>query len=356
MTTRNSNHTDDGSMSKYFCMMLHIDDDDLDPYEYRLLGHYRKICGLSPTRSCNEAIETTAARCLMSIATVRKARKSLAAQGCIHIDVKSHTSHAITIVDRMALNIARYGKSDSPIISDSPKVYQKREGRSTKSDRAGLSDLIPIKELEEEYKTNTDVSNDTSPADAGQGDPTSQSYRMVSDHVNDSGEMVAAESVNGGVLVEMHEDTPTSSVPPPPSVRKVNKHGTTVITPRDPIFDSVARLQFGIADTSDMPKGFGARIARIVKVIVDAYKQRNNVTALSPQEREGLAGIHANFWIWYTTVKYPTRGNEPAKELKSDVKFAEYWLEYRAYRNAPKPEPKSTVKDWVWTEEGYKLV
>lgn len=386
--------------------------------------------------------------------------------------------------------------------------------------------------IQNKKEINTDVSNDTSPADAGHGDPTPQEYHMVSDHVDGSGEMVEAESVNDGALVERIEDPPSVpdvsptenldklqvvlwnanvkftacmaigdtemakvgfvvtavkstgkiSVPPPtisgwlmnmvktllinisnsdPSARSistrfevqsgvlylepkhkewidilsgglscsiwlpeiqqiiwvglassvepitptqvsltltaftpkylaanmwleickyfaptatdakakasnsgndtypspnrvtVNANNTTIIKPHDPIFDSVAKLQFGIADTSDMPMTttktgkrrsvFGARIQAIVNVIVDQYKLRNNVTALTTQEREGLAAIHGKFWTWYTEVKYPARNGETLSQLRDDEKFAEYWIEYRAYRNAPKAEPPQDV-------------
>lgn len=135
--------SDDGALTKYFSMMLHIDDDDLDPFEYKLLGHYRKQCGLSPTRICTEAIETTAKAAKMSITKARAARKSLAKKGCIKLKtIKGKTVH-VTIKDRMDENLARYGRRDP---------YQIREDTPIKFDRTPLPDLIPIKEYKEEKK------------------------------------------------------------------------------------------------------------------------------------------------------------------------------------------------------------
>lgn len=233
--------------------------------------------------------------------------------------------------------------------------------------RFAVNAVNPLTEITSEITYNTDDRVLSSLR------PTQTADHMVSDHIDDSHEMVgdppepfaswddfeqyekATAEIDaqqreywkdkeiGEIFPVIHEEPPTSSAPPPPAVRKVNAHQTTVITPRDPIFDSVAKLQFGIDDTSAMPKGFGARIGRIVKVIVDAYKQRHNVTALSPNEREGLAGVHAKFWTWYTTVKYPSKGNEPPPQLRDAGKFAEYWLEYRTYRNAPRVEPVDVI-------------
>ena len=102
--------SDDGSLAKYFSMMPHIDDDDLDPYEYRLLGHYRKQCGLSPTKVCTESTSTTAKRTKMSAAKVRTARANLVVLGRIEVSGELGQTVHVRLKDCMAENLARYAK------------------------------------------------------------------------------------------------------------------------------------------------------------------------------------------------------------------------------------------------------
>lgn len=116
--TNNQELRDDGSISAYFSMMLHIDDDDLDAYEYRLLGHYRKVCGLFRSGKCTEALETTAAACKMGLSTARSARNRLAQKGCIYLVETPGAPTGVTIRNRMPENLQRY----TPITSDRPPL------------------------------------------------------------------------------------------------------------------------------------------------------------------------------------------------------------------------------------------
>ena len=52
--------TNEAPPGKYFTMLLNMADDDLDPFEYRLLGHYIRVCGAGKDGSCFETTRTTA--------------------------------------------------------------------------------------------------------------------------------------------------------------------------------------------------------------------------------------------------------------------------------------------------------
>jgi hypothetical protein len=97
---------DDGQMWKYFAPMLHMDDDDLDPYQYRLLGHYRRVCGANDG-ACTESTRTTATNAKMSVGKVSAARKELAELGRINVTETKKTLH-ITLNDCWLENITRY--------------------------------------------------------------------------------------------------------------------------------------------------------------------------------------------------------------------------------------------------------
>ncbi len=116
---------------KYYHMMLNMADDDLNPHEYRLLGHYLRWAGHGGTRE--EGIRTTAKVCHMGQVALRKARASLVAKG--YLIVKEPTKAQaedgvptkITVVDRWAENIARYAKDETPVseqIQGVPKQIQ----------------------------------------------------------------------------------------------------------------------------------------------------------------------------------------------------------------------------------------
>jgi hypothetical protein len=105
-------HNDKGYTGKYFTLMLNMADDDLDPYEYRLLGHYIRVCGASRTGRCYQSIRTIAQITRMSVPKVIKTRDALCDKGWITIAVRANKTHKITVVDRMAENVARYSAKD----------------------------------------------------------------------------------------------------------------------------------------------------------------------------------------------------------------------------------------------------
>jgi hypothetical protein len=97
---------DEGESGKYFHVMLNMADDDLDPYQYRLLGHYKRVCGKKG--ACWESTRTTAKITRMSVGKVSKTRLELESLGYIHMEERANDTLRITMIDRMADNVARY--------------------------------------------------------------------------------------------------------------------------------------------------------------------------------------------------------------------------------------------------------
>lgn len=94
---------------RYFHYMLNMADDDLGPYEYRLLGHYRRVCG-AYNHPCTESTRTTASRCKMGVGTVSQTRKWLFENGWIDLaDVDGKIR--VILRDRMPENVIRYSRS-----------------------------------------------------------------------------------------------------------------------------------------------------------------------------------------------------------------------------------------------------
>jgi hypothetical protein len=93
---------EDENKGKYFHIMLNMYDDDLSPYEYRLLGHYIRV------GKCWEGVRKTAKTCQMSVGMVVKTRNKLHAGGYITVEHRDNDTVYIEVVDRMHENVARY--------------------------------------------------------------------------------------------------------------------------------------------------------------------------------------------------------------------------------------------------------
>lgn len=116
---------DEAPHSKYFHTLPNMYDDDLNPYEYRLIGHFKRV-GVSW-----EGTRKIADKTKMSIGMVGKTRKSLEDKGLIRVefltrkDLKERgfvddkkpeekTQIAVVfVVDVMEQNIARYSKGNN---------------------------------------------------------------------------------------------------------------------------------------------------------------------------------------------------------------------------------------------------
>lgn len=111
----------DAPAHKYFTTMLNMADDDLDPFQYRLLAHYVRVCGQDGKDVIDESVRETAKATQMSAVKVQKARDQLEAMGYLRVSKptkaearKGETVH-IGIIDRWAENISRYAKAVSKI-------------------------------------------------------------------------------------------------------------------------------------------------------------------------------------------------------------------------------------------------
>lgn len=96
----------DPSKGRYFLQMLNMSDDDLSPYQFRLLGHYIRVA--AKTGKCWEGVRKTAQITQMSVGMVTKTRNELVTLGYIRVKHREDDTCVIVIVDRMAENIARY--------------------------------------------------------------------------------------------------------------------------------------------------------------------------------------------------------------------------------------------------------
>ena len=99
-----------GNQLNYFSIIPHLADDELDVYEYRLYGHYLRVCG-QQNKPCTEKTKTTAANLGISVGKVAEARQALAQKDyiSIHEIKRGQTGRTIiTLLDIWPRNIARY--------------------------------------------------------------------------------------------------------------------------------------------------------------------------------------------------------------------------------------------------------
>jgi len=100
--------TDQSDLKKYRHELPNLaDDSGLTVYQYRLLGHYKRV------GTCTESVATTAKKCSMSTGKVSTTRNELVALGWITAIEKPVTngfSYEIKVIDRWLENFARYSK------------------------------------------------------------------------------------------------------------------------------------------------------------------------------------------------------------------------------------------------------
>jgi len=108
---------DAGSERKYWTQLPNkIDDDNLDPYEFRLYVHLKRVAGDSGR--CWQNTQTLASHCRMSAGKVSQAKQALASKGLIYINTgksdRGKPYHVITIVDIWPQNMLLYAGQGSP--------------------------------------------------------------------------------------------------------------------------------------------------------------------------------------------------------------------------------------------------
>lgn len=111
--TKKDHIRDDGQVGKYFTLLYNMADDDLNPYQYRLLGHYKRVCGETDDGACWESTRTTAKKCQISVGKIASTRRELEAMRYVSIETRGDDTLRITMIDRMAENVSRYTKRSS---------------------------------------------------------------------------------------------------------------------------------------------------------------------------------------------------------------------------------------------------
>lgn len=115
----------DAPSHKYFTQMLNIAEDDLDPFQYRLLAHYVRWTGHG--NGTDESIRTAAKATKMGINKVRSTLNELSALGYITYErptpqeARNGKTIHITVLDRWEDNILRYKKPVSNPIQGNEK-------------------------------------------------------------------------------------------------------------------------------------------------------------------------------------------------------------------------------------------
>ena len=220
MTTKTKSH---------FHVMLNMADDDLDPYAYRLLGHYQRVCGANNT-PCTETTRETAQRCQMSASKVVSVRRDLAEKGWITLLSTRH-SITVTLRDRMAENITRYKPGCSP------DEQQKTDCSPHEQDCSPHERLYINNHIEEPIEEQDSICASKNPASE--------------DSSTDS-----AVSPGG----DGRGTTPAQIKSKPRKTR-----------PRDPLIDAIAEVSWGITPAQSMGKSVGARCGMIKSEILAIF-------------------------------------------------------------------------------------
>lgn len=129
------------------------DDADLDPYEFRLLAHYKRV------GTCTESTETTRKKTRMSKAQVSDRRQSLHNKGFIvmqkvYLDEEKKTySYRITVVDKWRENFETYSTrshsehppspSEHPVHTVNQRSNHIKKDPKTNGDKSPRANTIP---------------------------------------------------------------------------------------------------------------------------------------------------------------------------------------------------------------------
>ena len=157
--------TDAGDLRKYRIELPNIADDDLDPFQFRLYGHYKRVCGAGGGE-CRESVRTTATNCKMSAEKVISTRQWLADNGWISLNQDDKNIYHITITDRWPENFVRYSEQrvrnsertvrnserEALDISNQRKNHTKKELEKKNSDHR-LSSSLPADQPQQAKRT-----------------------------------------------------------------------------------------------------------------------------------------------------------------------------------------------------------
>lgn len=95
----------------YFHVMLNMYDDDLDPYQYRLLGHYKRVCG-ADNQPCKQGFRKISQHTKIGLTKIGETRQQLADLGLIIlIPTDNPQRFFVKVADKMLENVQRYQKN-----------------------------------------------------------------------------------------------------------------------------------------------------------------------------------------------------------------------------------------------------
>lgn len=135
----------ENSEHRYFTMMLNMAEDELDPFQYRLLAHYVRWSD----KLRRESIRDTASACKMSVAKVRAVRRELTTLGYIEVHAATEDQRRqgvagfVTVKDRWLENVNRYAQGvsdlDQPPVSKIDHNRRTREKKNNAAPKNGAS-------------------------------------------------------------------------------------------------------------------------------------------------------------------------------------------------------------------------
>lgn len=168
-------------LHKYFTMMLNMADDELDPFQYRLLAHYIRW---SEGSNYEESIRTAAKATRMSANKIQATLDDLVELG--YLKVKRPTTEQarkgatiqITVIDRWAENIKRYS-GVSEMTLDSAKAVSEM----TQQNEKPVSNMIRLEEQDTEEHLNTSDANASEVADTTKKDRSNPNFDAVCEYV-----------------------------------------------------------------------------------------------------------------------------------------------------------------------------
>ncbi len=139
---------DETDLRKYRIELPNLcDDAELDPFEFRLLTHYKRV------GKCTESLETTAKKCCMSEGKASQARQSLADKGWISLQRvemdKTRYRFIVRVVDRWIENFARYSGLTQEEIIEQLKKGSASPREASPSPHEGKKELF--KNLDERF-------------------------------------------------------------------------------------------------------------------------------------------------------------------------------------------------------------
>ena len=158
----------------YFAMIPHMADDDLSVYEYRLYGHYRRVCG--EKGKCTEKVRTTAEKLGISPSTVIAARQKLAERTPPYIRLHSRRVRNfervdVTLTDIWPTNMIRFSNGTDRGANGTDRLVVPLKKNQYKEE--------PIKE--KPIKENSFVRSELTGEAPGTNERTNESIAMLTD-------------------------------------------------------------------------------------------------------------------------------------------------------------------------------